>query len=129
LGERLSANRMIYIGDSFEHALQMAIDTAGPAYDYFQSFGNLALMQEDPANPVVFDDPRDLMLRMHAIGHLICGTVDDVKRQLSDVRECHGAGGNLESITWAFLQQGAMSIDDQRRQLELLLEDVLPSLG
>ena len=66
------------------------------------------------------------------VGQLLCGTPDDVKRQMVDLHRCHPAdgedAGQLDWLVWQFFQQGTTSPDTQCRQLELFAEHVLPAV-
>ena len=66
----------------------------------------------------------------HAEGEVsLVGTVDDIKREIEALVRCHGDnGGKLEWFAWYF-DQGLMSWDDARRQLEIFAEHIIPEFG
>ena len=63
--------------------------------------------------------------RMIDKGYQLCGTVDDVKRQLEALARCHGDGA-LEWISWNFFYQGTVPLDVQKKQLELFATQIWP---
>jgi hypothetical protein len=63
---------------------------------------------------------------MYEAGHLICGTPDDVSRQISELQKCY-ADGELEWLSWEFYQQGNLPLDEQKRQLKMFAEEVWPT--
>jgi hypothetical protein len=56
---------------------------------------------------------------------MLCGTPDEVSRQLEGLHSCHGDGA-LEWLAWEFWSTGNASLDEQRRQLEMFANDVRP---
>lgn len=131
LGERMGAVRCICIGDTYEQAFDLAARSAAYEYhNYFNKFGMAEIFRtpaDDPNTIVTFADERACAQRLIEFGQIICGTVDDVKRQIEDLRRCH-ADGDLDWLIWEFFAQGNTTIDEQRRQLELFSEKVLPSV-
>jgi alkanesulfonate monooxygenase SsuD/methylene tetrahydromethanopterin reductase-like flavin-dependent oxidoreductase (luciferase family) len=136
LGERFGATRSVCIGETREEAFDMAVrSSAYEWHNYFNKFGFAEMWRTpaDPADqPVVFADETALAHRLIETRQLLCGTVDDVRRQLEELHTCHaGAGeeaGELDWLVWQFFQQGTVSLDEQRRQLELFAEKVLPTV-
>jgi len=130
LGEKVAAVRLITIGDTFEEAMDIATRTSGwDFYDYFSKFGFAELFRSDEDDPdkfVEFRDARHCAERMYEAGHLICGTVDQVNQQISDLQRCY-ADGDLEWLSWEFYQQGNLSLDEQKQQLKLFAEEVWPN--
>jgi alkanesulfonate monooxygenase SsuD/methylene tetrahydromethanopterin reductase-like flavin-dependent oxidoreductase (luciferase family) len=130
LGEKIAAVRLITIGETFEEAMDIAVQTSGwDFYDYFAKFGFAELFRSDEDDPnkfVEFRDARHCAERMYEAGHLICGTPDDVNRQLTDLQKCHG-DGNLEWLSWEFYQQGNMPLAEQKRQIQMFGEHVWPN--
>ncbi|WP_167042348.1 LLM class flavin-dependent oxidoreductase [Salinibacterium sp. ZJ454] len=130
LGEKIAAVRLITIGDTFEEAMDIAIRTSGwDFYDYFSKFGFAELFrteEDDPTKFVEFKSAQHCAERMMEAGHLICGTPDDVNRQLYDLQKCH-SDGNLEWLSWEFYQQGNMPLEEQKRQIRMFGEHVWPN--
>ncbi len=81
---------------------------------------------------VTFADETALAHRLIEVGQLLCGTPDDVRRQMEDLNRCHAGdgeeAGRLEWLVWQFFQQGTTPLAEQRRQLELFAEHVLPAV-
>jgi alkanesulfonate monooxygenase SsuD/methylene tetrahydromethanopterin reductase-like flavin-dependent oxidoreductase (luciferase family) len=130
LGQKVAAVRLITLGDTFEEAMDVAVRTSGwDFYDYFSKFGFAELFrseEDDPNKFVEFRDARHCAERMYEAGHLICGTPDDVSRQLSELQKRY-ADGELEWLSWEFYQQGNLPLDEQKRQLKMFAEEVWPS--
>lgn len=136
LGERFGATRSVCLGDTREEAFELAVRTAAfEWHNYFNKFGfgEMFRTADDPADqPVTFKDERALAARLIETRQLLCGTVDDVKRQLEELHQCHpGEGeeaGELGWLVWQFFQQGTTPLDVQRKQLELFATKVLPAV-
>lgn len=134
LGQQLGAVRSIALGDSFEEAFEIAVNSAAYEYHhYFNKFGmgEVYRTPEDPPDQIVtFKDEREGAQRMIDKGQLLCGTPDEVKSQLEKLHSCHGAGetaGELEWLVWTFFAQGTMPYDVQQKQLELFANEVWPA--
>jgi len=129
LGENVGAVRAITIGDTYDEAFELAARTTGFEYHhYFNLFGFGEVFRnpgEQAPAPLVFKDEYAATQRMIEKGYQLCGTVDDVKRQLEKLVRCHGDGA-LEWMSWNFFYQGVVSHDVQRRQLELFATKVWP---
>ncbi|HTK66847.1 MAG TPA: LLM class flavin-dependent oxidoreductase [Pseudonocardia sp.] len=136
LGERFGATRSVCLGETREEAFAMAVRTAAYEWhNYFNKFGfgEMWRTADDPADqPVTFADETALAHRLIETRQLLCGTPDDVKRQLEELHTCHaGPGeqaGELDWLVWQFFQQGTVPLDAQRRQLEMFAEKVLPAV-
>lgn len=136
LGERFGATRSVCIGETREEAFDMAVrSSAYEWHNYFNKFGFAEMWrtaEDDPGKPVVFADETALAHRLIETRQLLCGTVDDVRRQMEELLTCHaGPGeeqGRLDWLVWQFFQQGTVPLDEQRRQLEMFAEKVLPSV-
>lgn len=130
LGENLGAVRAITIADTYDEAFDLASRTTGYEYHhYFNLFGFgevFRIDSDDPnARPLKFKDEREATKRMIDKGYQLCGTVDDVKRQLEALARCHGDGA-LEWISWNFFYQGTVPLDVQKKQLELFATQIWP---
>ena len=75
--------------------------------------------------PLKFPNENVATSRMIDKGYQLCGTIDDVKRQLEALVKCHG-DGDLEWISWNFFYQGTVPMEVQAQQLELFVTKVLP---
>jgi alkanesulfonate monooxygenase SsuD/methylene tetrahydromethanopterin reductase-like flavin-dependent oxidoreductase (luciferase family) len=136
LGERFGATRSVCLGETREEAFEMAVRTAAYEWhNYFNKFGFAEMWrtEDDPADrPVTFADERALAQRLIDTRQLLCGTTDDIKRQLEELQTCHAGPGNeegeLQWLIWQFFQQGTVPLDVQRRQLEMFAEKVMPAV-
>lgn len=136
IGERFGATRSVCIGETREEAFEMAVRSAAYEWhNYFNKFGFAEMWRtpaDDPGKPVTFADEAALAHRLIETRQLLCGTVDDVRRQMEELLACHaGPGeeeGRLDWLVWQFFQQGTVPLDEQRRQLEMFAEKVLPSV-
>ncbi len=130
LGENLGAVRAITIGDTREEAFELAARTTGYEYHYYFNlfgFGEVFRNPEDDTSmrPLKFKDMHECTQRMIDKGYQLCGTVDDVRRQMEALVRCHGDGA-LEWISWNFFYQGTVPYEEQARQLELFATKVWP---
>jgi alkanesulfonate monooxygenase SsuD/methylene tetrahydromethanopterin reductase-like flavin-dependent oxidoreductase (luciferase family) len=136
IGERFGATRSVCIGETREEAFDMAVRSAAYEWhNYFNKFGFAEMWRtpaDDPARPVTFADEAALAHRLIETRQLLCGTVDDVRRQMEELLTCHAEPGEevgrLDWLVWQFFQQGTVPLDEQRRQLELFAEKVLPAV-
>jgi alkanesulfonate monooxygenase SsuD/methylene tetrahydromethanopterin reductase-like flavin-dependent oxidoreductase (luciferase family) len=134
IGEGIGAVRSICLGDSFEEAFEIGVNTAAFEYHhYFNKFGmgEVYRTPEDPPDEIVtFKDEEDGARRMIDKGQLLCGTPAEVKEQLEPLYKCHGEGdteGKLDWLTWTFFAQGTTPWATQKRQLELFAKEVWPA--
>ncbi len=136
LGEGFGATRSVCIGETREEAFKMAVNTAAYEWhNYFNKFGFAEMFrtaEDDPNSPVSFKDEAALATRLIEVRQILCGTTDDVRRQMEELNSCHaGPGeeeGQLDWMVWQFFQQGTVPLDVQKRQLELFAEKVLPAV-
>jgi alkanesulfonate monooxygenase SsuD/methylene tetrahydromethanopterin reductase-like flavin-dependent oxidoreductase (luciferase family) len=136
LGERFGATRSVCIGKTREEAFEMAVRTSAfEWHNYFNKFGFAEMFRtaDDPADkPVTFADERALAKRLIEVRQLLCGTVDDVRRQMEELNAVHPEdgeeAGELGWLVWQFFQQGTTPMEVQREQLELFAEKVLPAV-
>ena len=135
LGERFGATRSVCIGKTREEALDMAIKTSAfEWHNYFNKFGFGEMFRtddDDPDKPVAFKDEAALAQRLIDVKQLLCGTTEDVKRQLVELHQCHADGeeeGQLDWLVWQFFQQGTTPMETQREQLELFATECMPAV-
>lgn len=133
LGERCGCVRAICLGDTYDEAFQLAADTTGYSYqNYFGNFGFLELFRREGDDPAVkpwrFPSNEACVQRMIDVGYQLCGTVDDVKRQIEPLVRCHGDGA-LEWLSWNFFCQGTQPWEVSQRQLELFMTRVMPEFS
>jgi alkanesulfonate monooxygenase SsuD/methylene tetrahydromethanopterin reductase-like flavin-dependent oxidoreductase (luciferase family) len=129
LGENMGAVRAITIGKTREEALALAARTTGFEYhEYFGPFGFLEVFRREgdtPKRPLMFADEAAATQRMVEFGYQLCGTIDDVKRQMEALARCHGNGA-LGWLSWNFFYQGTVPWEIQEQQLELFVTKVWP---
>lgn len=130
LGEACGAVRSLVVADTHDEAIQWAMDSVGYEYfHYFNNFGTAELFRDpsDPADqPVQMKDTADCVDRMIRHGHIICGTPEEVKRQLEPLATCYG-DGNLEWLAWSHYGQGTLPKEKSHRQVELFATKVMPA--
>jgi alkanesulfonate monooxygenase SsuD/methylene tetrahydromethanopterin reductase-like flavin-dependent oxidoreductase (luciferase family) len=130
LGEHLGAVRSISVADNYEDAFNIAAQSTGyDFYHYLADFGFLEVFRipsDDPTKPVTFNSEYEVLQRFIDLKYVLCGTPDQVKHDIAELRDVHGAGGDLEWLQWGFYQQGTLPFDIQRRQLEMFMEKVWP---
>ena len=129
LGEQVAAPRYVYIGKTYEEALQRAERTLGWQYDgYFGAFGFMEGFRnpEDPEepNPLRFKNAHEVTKRLIEHQFALVGTVDDIKRQMESLARCHD-NGELEWFTFQ-LDQGYMPIEEAMDQLEIFGTKIMP---
>ncbi|MCH8089042.1 MAG: LLM class flavin-dependent oxidoreductase [Chloroflexi bacterium] len=129
LGEQVAAPRYVYIGKTYEEALQRAERTLGWQYDgYFGAFGFMEGFRnpEDPEEPkpLRFKNAHEVTKRLIEHQFALVGTVDDIKRQMESLARCHD-NGELEWFTFQ-LDQGYMPIEEAMDQLEIFGTKIMP---
>jgi alkanesulfonate monooxygenase SsuD/methylene tetrahydromethanopterin reductase-like flavin-dependent oxidoreductase (luciferase family) len=130
LGQGIGAVRGLALGDTYDEAFELVAKTTGfEFFHYWRYFGLTEIFRDpakdDPNQLVTFKDEYELAQRTIDLGWQLCGTVDDVRRQMESLHRCHG-DGELEWFQWNFFFQGKTSKDTQRRQLELFADKVWP---
>lgn len=129
LGRNVGAVRACTIGKTRDEAFKLACDTTGHLYyTYWALFGFMEPFrrpEDPPAAPLNLKDEAQVTQRMIEDGYQLCGTVDDVKRQMEKLAKCH-ADGDLEWFSWNFFYQGFSDWPEQERQLELFCTKIMP---
>lgn len=133
LGEHFGVVSKIVLGDTFQEAFDLAVETSGFWYqNVFQEFGfneGYRTADDPPQRPLRFSDARALTQRMYDAGRLRCGTADQVQDQLKDTVSLYGEG----SLDWLISESWTQSMpfDDwegvQRYQLETYAKQVMPA--
>ena len=133
LGEHFGVVAKIVLGDTFQEAFDLAVETSGFWYqNIFQQFWineGYRTADDPPQRPLRFPDARALTQRMFDAGQLRCGTADQVHEQLKDTVSLYGEG----SIDWLISESWTQSMpfDDwggvQRYQLETYAKEVMPA--
>ncbi len=128
LGEGIGALRKIFLGNTYEEAFDLAVRSAGFWFNrYFSNFGLNEvhrLPSDDPNRLVSFSSDEECAQRMIDTGQCLCGTPDDVTRQLEDLRRCH-SDGDLEWLVWEFC---GTDKESDKRQLDMFASKVLPRI-
>jgi alkanesulfonate monooxygenase SsuD/methylene tetrahydromethanopterin reductase-like flavin-dependent oxidoreductase (luciferase family) len=118
LGESVGAFRSVSLGNSYTEAYSLGAHTQGTGFiEYFSGFGFFEAYRfpgETTPVPQTYE-------RMVEAKYALVGTADDVKRGLDGLR----TNTNLEWFGWYF-DQGLMSWDDTKRQLEMFATKVMP---
>lgn len=129
LGQNVGATRKIFMGDSFEAAMDLATRTVGFWYNqYFSHFGFGEVNRterDDPNKLMSFTSDRDCAERMFETGQMLCGTPDDVSDQVEKLHACYGEG-ELDWLVWEFQTQGSCGYDEHQRQLDMFASKVMP---
>jgi alkanesulfonate monooxygenase SsuD/methylene tetrahydromethanopterin reductase-like flavin-dependent oxidoreductase (luciferase family) len=118
LGESVGAFRSVHMGNTYEEAFRLGEATQGAGFvNYFGGFGFFEAFRfpgEEGEVPANFQ-------RMVDASYSLVGTVDDVKRQMEELRK----NTNPEWFGW-FFDQGLMPWDEAQRQLEIFATKVMP---
>jgi alkanesulfonate monooxygenase SsuD/methylene tetrahydromethanopterin reductase-like flavin-dependent oxidoreductase (luciferase family) len=132
LGEGVGAFRAVSFGDTEQEGLDLLERTNFFGFNaYFAGFGFWEAFRfpEDatryPLDPYTPLPPAEwTMDRFTRSTYGLAGTPDQIKRKIAEVACIHG-DGNLEWFSW-FFDQGLMSIDDAKRQMEQFAEHIIP---
>lgn len=131
-GENVGAVRAITFGKTYDEAFELAVETTGHVWDdYFGKFGMyeaFRLPSDDPDTPVRFANAAEATKRMIETGYQLCGTVDDVKRQIENLYTAYGTGAQLSGLSWNFFYQGLSPMSVQEQQLEYM-NKVIPEFA
>jgi alkanesulfonate monooxygenase SsuD/methylene tetrahydromethanopterin reductase-like flavin-dependent oxidoreductase (luciferase family) len=118
LGRNVGAFRMVHLGRTYEAAFELGQSALGAAFvHYFSGFGffeGFRRAGEEGEVPKTYQ-------RMVDSSFAICGTADDVKRQIDELRK----NADPEWFGW-YLDQGLMGRDEVRRSIELFATKVMP---
>jgi len=129
LGQGIGAMRKIFLGDTFEEAFESAVQTAGYWFQNYFSYWGVnevnRLPTDDPNKWVTFSSERECAQRMIETGQMMCGTPDDVSRQLESLSRCHG-DGELEWLVWEWWVAPGDTRDDQLKRLDMFVNEVWP---
>jgi alkanesulfonate monooxygenase SsuD/methylene tetrahydromethanopterin reductase-like flavin-dependent oxidoreductase (luciferase family) len=134
LGQHIGAFRAVHFGDTESEAVSLLERTQYFGFNaYFAGFGFWEAFRfaEDaekyPLNPHTPLPPSEWTLdRMRGVKYALAGTVDQVKRDIDDLATIHGNGGELEWFGW-FFDQGLLTLDEAKRQMELFAENIMPA--
>jgi len=126
LGESMAACRVVYVGNTYEEAYQLALEGVGRSYYYYFNHVGAANLFRYPGEegPIVFRDEEDAVQRLLSQDYALIGTVDQVKWKMESLARCH-ADGELEWLTWS-VDQGLLPIDKVLEQIQLFGTEVMP---
>jgi alkanesulfonate monooxygenase SsuD/methylene tetrahydromethanopterin reductase-like flavin-dependent oxidoreductase (luciferase family) len=132
LGEHFGVVAKIALGDTFEEAFDLAVETAGFWYqNIFQNFWfneGYRIDTDPPERPLRLADERALTQRMFDAGQLLCGTPEQVRDQMADMVGVYG-DGELDWLIWESWTQ-SMPFKNwegvQRYQLETYAKQIMP---
>lgn len=133
LGESVGAFRAISFGDTEAEAMDLLEKTNFFGFNaYFAGFGFWEAFrfaedaQKYPLDPFTPLPPSEwTMDRFTKVKYGLAGTVDQIKREIEALQKVHGTDGNLEWFSW-FFDQGLLSLDEARRQMEMFAEHIIP---
>ncbi len=133
LGETVGAFRSVHFGNTEAEAVELLRKTNYAGFRiYFGGFGFWEAFRtpEDaekyPLNPYTMLPPSEWTVeRMRKVKYALAGTVDQVKREIEELHKI-GGDGELEWFGW-FFDQGFMSLDESKRQLELFARHIIPA--
>jgi alkanesulfonate monooxygenase SsuD/methylene tetrahydromethanopterin reductase-like flavin-dependent oxidoreductase (luciferase family) len=118
LGKRVGAFRAVHIGRTRDEAMILGEKTQGPGFiEYFSGFGFMeAFRFPGETTPVP-----NTYARLREASYALCGTVDDVKREMDALRR----NVDVEWFAWYF-DQGLMPLDEAKRQIEIFATKIMP---
>jgi len=133
LGESVGAFRAVHFGRTEDEAVALLRDSNYAGFNrYFGGFGfweALRMPDDDTRfsrNPYTPLPPSEWTVeRMRTAKYALAGTVDQVKREVEALHKI-GGKGDLEWFGW-FFDQGFMSVDEEKRQLEMFAEHIIPA--
>ncbi len=130
LGQGVGALRSIHFGDSVAgaQALMEATQLKGwnlwfGQFGYWEAFRLPEDNEKYPFGEVPLPESEWTAERFRKHQYSLMGTPDDIKREFESLARVHG-DGNLEWFSW-FFDQGLLSMDDARRQLELFGKHII----
>lgn len=133
LGDSVGAFRAVHFGRTEEEAVALLRDTNHAGFNqYFGGFGFWEALRmpdddtrfsRDPYTPLPASEWT--VERMRKAKYALAGTVDQVKQEIEALHRIGGAG-ELEWFGW-FFDQGFMSADEEKRQLEMFAEHIIPA--
>lgn len=134
LGQHVGAMRAVSIDDTKEAALRrienggfLVFDHYFGGYGFWEAFRMPKDADRYPKGKARLPKSEWTMDRFEESRYCLAGTPDEVKRGFEELHRCH-ADGNLEWFTWLF-DQGLMSLDDAKRQLEWFAETIISEFG
>lgn len=134
VGQNVGALRSIHFGDSVAQATELMEATQLKCWNvWFGKFGYWELFRRPsdeerwPLGKVPLPPSEWTGDRFREHKYTLLGTPDDIKRDFEQLATIHGAG-KLDYFSW-FFDQGLMSMDDARRQLELFGEHIIGEFG
>lgn len=135
-GQGIGAVRSVHFGDTKQEAVDLlaktnfeSFNTVFGSFGFFEAHREPADNEKYPLDPYTPLPPEEWTVdRMLRTKYALAGTVDDVKREFESLAKMHEGDGELEWFGW-FFDQGLMSLDEQKRQIELFAEHIIPEFG
>ena len=132
-GESIGAVRAVHFGDTREEAIALlaktnfsTFETVFGVFGFFEAHREPADEAKYPLDPYTPLPPEEWTVdRMLRTRYALAGTPDDVKREIESLQKMHEGDGELEWFGW-FFDQGLMPPDEQKRQIEMFAEHIIP---
>ncbi|GBD14460.1 Alkanal monooxygenase alpha chain [bacterium HR25] len=133
LGESVGAFRTFHFGETEEEAVRLLEQTNYFGFKvYFSGFGfweAFRFPEDDekyPRTPTYTPLPPEewTLERMRKAKYALCGTPDQVKREVEALATIYGNDGELEWLGW-YIDQGIMPWDEVERQLEYFAKHIV----
>jgi alkanesulfonate monooxygenase SsuD/methylene tetrahydromethanopterin reductase-like flavin-dependent oxidoreductase (luciferase family) len=132
LGQSVGCFRAVSFGDTDEEAASLLERTNYHGFQaYFSGFGfweALRLPEDEatyPKGKALLPPEEWTMDRFRRSKYGLAGTVDGIKREIEALHGIHGGNGELEWFSW-FFDQGLLTLDEAKRQMELFAEHIIP---
>lgn len=129
-GEGVGVVRAVTFGDTEEEAVNLLRETNYRAFqEYFAGFGfweALRMPEDDekyPGQPL--PESEWTIERFRASKYALAGTAEQVKAEIREMKGIYGGGGELEYFCWYF-DQGLMSFEESKRQIEIFANEIMP---
>ena len=133
LGQGIGAFRAVTFGDTeqqavdtFERTQYFGFNAYFAGFGFWEAFRFAEDAEKYPLEPYTPLPPEEWTLeRMRNVKYGLAGTVDQVKRDIESLAKIHGDDGELEWFSW-FFDQGLLTLDEAKRQMELFAEHIMP---
>lgn len=135
-GEAIGAVRAVHFGETREQAVELlsrtnfsTFETVFGAFGFFEAHRETADAGKYPLDPYTPLPPEEWTVdRMLRTQYALADTPDKIKKQVESLHRMHEGDGELEWFGW-FFDQGLMPLDEQKRQIELFAEHIIPEFG
>lgn len=135
-GEAIGAVRSVHFGNTKQEAVDLlaktnfeSFNTVFGSFGFFEAHREAADQEKYPLDPYTPLPPEEWTVdRLLRTQYAFADTPDNVKRQFESLQKMHEGDGELEWFGW-FFDQGLMPLDEQKRQIELFAEHIIPEFG